>query len=734
MDSVRWKRINTENLFRLYGAMPEEGAAPTGELSENIEIRKTGFRIRTTHRYADAITVHVPGTLSIRDLIIDECNRVYVLSRDRLLMFRRDSGSFEYPVYGTAGNPPTVFTDGRAIGIDEDTLYIADNAVDPDDAKQTIRGRIIALARCNLQVRWILQTGPDHSRFIHEVVDLEISGKTILFIEKDKNCGIVHTIGRDGEYVSSTTLDSDIVEPTDIARTVPGAFAILSKDGVDFFESDIKTGRYFRKTPKTRLLFPGGTSVPGGLVYIPDGQVIAGANDAPYRNELLPSLSLLRNRDSPNPEYLWSYRGYVSRLVLDPDNNLYVIDDEGKNICILQYLEAVNAAADDKTCGTYVSRPIDSTERETRWHRFIIEGNFPAGTRVDFQYAVSETENDNPVWLPGICGNSVQQGTEMRDWLFLGADEGRYLRFKVILSGTDTLTPEVSSVTLVFPRVTWLEYLPEIYRRDPAGKDFAERFISLFESSFTEMESAIEQIGRLLDPVGTPDEFVDWLGSWLAVISEKDCPVDRKRRFLLHAMEIYQKRGTRAGLAEAIRVYSGVRPDIIEYCTWQDALKCTVINDPLDEKHLYLPSDDAVVECGVFSDDEGKPSEENTRTETVMLKEILFGSTTPAKDACRSGFCVLLRNNPPVDDAMLASIRKIIECEKPAHAPGGLIRLEPRFYLDMHTYLGVNTTLARMDFIIGSHSVISRDTVIGDVECSAQLRIRSRIGIDTKLT
>jgi len=734
MDNVRWKRINTENLFRRYRAMPGAPGDPALDLLENIEIRKTGFRIKTTHRYADARTFAVPGTLSVRDLVVDECNRVLVLSEDRLFLFCQDTGTFEDPVHGATGSASSLFADARAIGLDEDTLYIADNPCDADDAKRAAHGRITALARRTFQVRWILETGPDHARLLDEVVDLDTSGKTILFLETGKSSGTVHSIGRDGEYISSTTLDDDIAEPSGIARTDPGAFAVLSKEGVDFFSSDKKTGRFFRVTKKTRRISPGGPSVPGGIACSPDGEVIAGTSDAPFRNELLPPLMLLYTGDSADPRYLWSYRGYVSRLVLDPGNNLYVIDDEGKNISILRYQEAVNAAAGNKTCGTYVSRPIDSTMMKTCWHRFILGGNFPAGTQVDFQYTVSENENDNPAWLSGITGKSVQQGTAIRDGLFQGSHEGRYLRFRVILSGTAEVTPEVGSVTLVFPRVTWLEYLPAIYREDPAGKDFTERFLSLFESSFEEIESAIGRIGRLLDPAGTPDEFIDWLGSWLAVAADKDCPVGTKRRFLSHAMEIYRKRGTRAGLAEAIRVYSGASPDIIEYCTWQDSADCTIIDDPLDEEHLYLPSDDAVVECSVFPDDEGKYSEEDAQTRTVMLKDLLFGSGIFAGDACRPDFCVLLRNDPPVDDAMLASIRKIIDDQKPAHTLGGLIRLEPWFYLDMHTYLGVNTALTRTDFTIGSHSVISRDTVIGDEECSGQLRIRARIGIDTKLT
>jgi hypothetical protein len=52
----------------------------------------------------------------------------------------------------------------------------------------------------------------------------------------------------------------------------------------------------------------------------------------------------------------------------------------------------------------------------------------------------------------------------------------------------------------------------------------------------------------------------------------------------------------------------------------------------------------------------------------------------------------------------------------------------------MHTYLGVNTKLSTQAFILGSQSVLSRDTMIGDDEGSGQLKTHARIGIDVKLT
>ena len=79
-------------------------------------------------------------------------------------------------------------------------------------------------------------------------------------------------------------------------------------------------------------------------------------------------------------------------------------------------------------------------------------------------------------------------------------------------------------------------------------------------------------------------------------------------------------------------------------------------------------------------------------------------------------------------------IEVIVEREKPAHTVGGVKALQPWIYLDMHTYLGINTILTEPVFILGESSVISRDTALSDPEESGQIDLRSRLAMDTILT
>ncbi len=157
--------------------------------------------------------------------------------------------------------------------------------------------------------------------------------------------------------------------------------------------------------------------------------------------------------------------------------------------------------------GTYISKPIDSQTSKTRWHRLLLEGNFEKGTQVDFQYYVSDDKlSDDKIkklsskeWHNCVSKSSAIQGNKKRDALFIDNIQGRYLWFKIILSGNEILSPVIKSVTVFFPRISYLDYLPGIYQEDPVSKGLLERFLAIFESIFYEIDFTIDHISRYFD-------------------------------------------------------------------------------------------------------------------------------------------------------------------------------------------------------------------------------------------
>jgi phage tail-like protein len=107
----------------------------------------------------------------------------------------------------------------------------------------------------------------------------------------------------------------------------------------------------------------------------------------------------------------------------------------------------------------------------------------------------------------------------------------------------------------------YLQYLPGLYRDDA----LMGQFLLIFESIMTPIEHTVDNIAAYFDPRITPGIFLTWLASWLGLSLDPDWPEDRRRELVKSAAELYQWRGTRWGLAEYIRIYTGIEPEIREY-------------------------------------------------------------------------------------------------------------------------------------------------------------------------
>ena len=79
-----------------------------------------------------------------------------------------------------------------------------------------------------------------------------------------------------------------------------------------------------------------------------------------------------------------------------------------------------------------------------------------------------------------------------------------------------------------------------------------------------ELESKIEDTPRFLDSKGTPNEFLNWLSVWVGAVRDENWPEEKWRAFLSRASELYKHRGTRLGLSEIIKIFTGDYPFIVE--------------------------------------------------------------------------------------------------------------------------------------------------------------------------
>ncbi|GGM01291.1 MULTISPECIES: phage tail protein [Micromonospora] len=102
--------------------------------------------------------------------------------------------------------------------------------------------------------------------------------------------------------------------------------------------------------------------------------------------------------------------------------------------------------------------------------------------------------------------------------------------------------------------------LPAVYAAD----DLAQRLTGGFDQVLAPVHATLDSLWAYFDPALAPPDFVDWLGSWVAAGGGRDRPAAERRRVVAGAVARHRVRGTAAGLAEEVRLATGLVPEIVE--------------------------------------------------------------------------------------------------------------------------------------------------------------------------
>lgn len=399
-----------------------------------------------------------------------------------------------------------------------------------------------------------------------------------------------------------------------------------------------------------------------------------------------------------------AYRGASHSILFGRSNTMYVLNKESGSLTILVRERTLYKQSNSPlSFGTYFSKSLDSVFFQTKWHELSVDADIPGGSQIEVAYLAADrrtfliqgAERDLNAYLSdsSVSSDEKVEALNSLPWsqpllnpsvALMQGVAGRYLWLRIRLIGSDELSPTVKAVSAVFPRDSYLRYLPGIYQEDEAGRSFLERYLSLFERFFADSELAIGQIAKWFDLGSVTGEYLRWLSTWLAVAYDENWPEAKLRLLMQRIPELYRKRGTREGIESMIELFIGEKPFIIE--------------------HFHLES----------AEDE----------EVKRLLYQLYGSDP-------YGFCVLLTTQLSSDS--YAAVSRILEAEKPAHTNAGLTVLQPWIYLDHHTYLEINSALTKPNSRVGE-AVIQRDSVLDDRDRSGYISGKSRVHIDTVLT
>jgi phage tail-like protein len=106
----------------------------------------------------------------------------------------------------------------------------------------------------------------------------------------------------------------------------------------------------------------------------------------------------------------------------------------------------------------------------------------------------------------------------------------------------------------------YLALLPPIYHDDR----FLRRYLLIFKSILGPLDRQIAQISHYFDPRVAPEQLLPWLAGWVDLALDERWPDTQRRELIRAASTLYRWRGTRRGLSDYLRIYTGVEPRIVE--------------------------------------------------------------------------------------------------------------------------------------------------------------------------
>ncbi|MCG9968444.1 phage tail protein [Pelotomaculum terephthalicicum JT] len=678
----------------------------------NLEITDNGLALRKTNKYATSRVINLDALdaiAEVTDFTVGNNGQIYLLD-GRANLFLYDYLNEQLDLF--FGREQGYFTKNAAILFLRGTIYSADPFGE---------NKVAAFAAATGQIYWILNNfnglplfplamTADEQRNVYILVpladagnndDLEVPAEGLLGVVKISMTGKVVLVFQNEKFrLNHSDRIIDLLKKYFITVSKEGSVYVLNTEDNTVFE--FSKDNVLKKQYSVPL--PGKSS---GFCVDSYDQIYIGES---RKIGLNAEDDRFIHRFSSIGEFLEKipgFRGRTDKFFLDQNNSIYIWNRETGTITILDLKPKVQEmSATGLPHGIYFSSSFDSTITEISWHKMILNADIPENTQLKVSYFSSDRKtlmiNGKLTDIDEFINNDATPPDEKisslepfwsepvvnpADALVHGA-RGRYFWLKIEFVGNEELTPVLSKFRLYYPRTSYLRYLPAIYQEDHQSRDFLERFLALFEAFFADMEENISNVARYFDVDAVSGPYLKWLATWLAISVDDSWTGEQLKQLIKKAPVLFEKRGTKQGMEEIIEIYTGEKPFIVEYFQY---------------KHL------------------------REQPELKDLVAQLYG-TDPY---C---FCVLIKQECVPTAGRRFVVQQIINQEKPAFTEAKMVVLQPWIYMDMHTYLGINTYLSELSLLrLDQESSIPYSTLITDVALDNRMGVHSRVGLDTEL-
>jgi phage tail-like protein len=530
------------------------------DLEATVAISDSGISLPVSTEYAIVQVVQAsqfPTGLTVTSISAACCGILYLLDSSSHAVWTYDSTQ---SLFSRVPAISGLFTSPVNIAHQDGTLFVAD----------TGSVRIFSLALLDGQIRWTAGAdvaSADGSVNVSDFtpVFLAAAPNGHLYALDNKNSTVLH-FDEQGELLERVDVPPQGSPLTALARALDGSLYVLV--GTQTILKRVSQGSFTEFLPQPPAA--GGTAPAlnaASMAVDSYGNIYLGQPTSGSTRTVIPILRF--DQSGASLGSLPAYNGPADLLAIDCDDNLYAFQNAPR-LSLLEigstYLIPPNTPPPS---ADYYTQPFDSGSTGTVWHRLVIDADLPADTQLLISFFASDNlssfNKSNPAIWQGTLLNT-------NDALFMIQSQsappqnlvGRYLWLKFTLIGTETATPLVRSARIYFPRVSYLRYLPAIYSQDPTSRGFLERFLSIFESIFSGLETTTTNIVRYFDPNVVTGAFLQWLAGWLAIAVDETWTDDQLRALLLAAPDLFRERGTPSEIAKVISIYLGISPIIVE--------------------------------------------------------------------------------------------------------------------------------------------------------------------------
>ncbi|MEE9128633.1 MAG: phage tail protein [Phycisphaerales bacterium] len=431
----------------------------------------------------------------------------------------------------------------------------------------------------------------------------------------------------------------------------------------------------------------------------------------------------------------YGYEGPVAAVTVDHHDRIWLAPGDG-NPPLPLLVRGAYVKHGVLWGGPFTSGPA------VAWHRLKALGA-PRDGGAHFRFYVRTSDEDD--WSPAaqpMPGPDTFDEDEWRDLderpddvpdVLVGGTPKRYLWVAAHFSGDGLQSPRVDQIRIDYDHETYGKHLPAIYYTKSPNQDIApqpellDRFLSLFESFFVDIEGRIERLARYFDPQAVPSAWLSWLASWFGLELDEDLPEVQKRQAIAMVFEASAHRGTAEGLRRALRFYAGVDARIEEPLLatgWWALPPAEGGEGPSVERSILglttvlvsVEAQGAVLGTSAVLDG------------SRLIEQEDFGA--PLFEETAHQFSVSLYRSQVCDSSKLDEVRAIIDREKPAHTHYELCLIEPLLSVGFQARVGIDTVVPGCP--PSPSGLGERHTVLAG-EPAGRIDRHSRLGRTTRL-